>query len=159
MNKNFVETLLGAVVLIVALFFLSYSAEIGEIGKGSEGYTVHADFSQVGTLKTGDDVRISGVKVGTVSNLELRNDTYLARVYMTIDPSVQLPTDTASIVSSEGLLGGTFLALEPGASEDYLDDGGRIMYNQDAQNLEKLLGQFIFSMQENSGDTQAQAQQ
>lgn len=146
MNRNFVETLLGAVVLVIAVFFLIYSARIGDVGKGSDGYLVYAEFTDIGGLSVGDDVKISGVKVGTISKLKLESDTYLARVEMMIDPYVALPDDTASLVSSEGLLGGTFLALEPGGSEEMLEDGGRIAYNQDAQNLEKLLGQFIFSL-------------
>jgi phospholipid/cholesterol/gamma-HCH transport system substrate-binding protein len=147
MSRNFVETLLGAVVLVVAIVFLSYSTKVGEVGKGDDGYHVYANFSEIGGLRVGDDVRISGVKVGSVAALELQKDTYLAQATLNIDPSVKLPEDTASIISSEGLLGGVFLALEPGGAEEYLEEGGRITYNQDAQNLEKLLGQFIFSLQ------------
>lgn len=158
MSRNFVETLLGAVVLVVAIVFLSYSTKVGEVGKGEDGYSLYAHFSEIGGLRVGDDVRISGVKIGTISAMELLPETYLAQVKMAIDPHVKLPEDTASAVSSEGLLGGTFLALQPGGSDEYLKDGGRITYNQDAQNLEKLLGQFIFSMQDSKKDKDASVQ-
>ena len=156
MSRNFVETLLGAVVLVVAIVFLSYSTKVGDIGSTENGYNVYADFSEIGGLRVGDDVRISGVKVGSVASLALQPETYLARVTLNIEPTVKLPDDTASIISSESLLGGTFLALEPGGSEDMLADGDRIQYNQAAQNLEKLLGQFIFSLQDAKKDDQSE---
>lgn len=148
MNKNFIETLLGAIVLIVAAYFLVYSTKTGDVGTGLDGYTLHAEFSDVGALKAGSDVRIGGVKIGSVSSLSLSSETYLAKVSMVIDHEIQLPEDTASRISNESLLGGAFLALEPGAEEDMINDGGRIRYNQDAQSLEKLLGQFIFSLKD-----------
>jgi phospholipid/cholesterol/gamma-HCH transport system substrate-binding protein len=154
MNKNFVETLLGAVVLVVAVFFLIYSARIGDVSTNTSGYRVYAEFTEIGGLQQGDDVRIAGVKIGTVNKMELQKETYLARVELSINDNIELPDDTASIISSKGLLGGTFLALEPGGSEDMLEDGDRISYNQDAQNLEKLLGQFIFSLNKEGDNAQ-----
>ena len=148
MNKNFIEAILGAVVIIVACLFLIYGAKVGDIGQNKEGYVLYAEFSEIGGLKQGDDVRISGVKVGTVTDLSLQPDTYLARVGLMVNNNVKLSTDTASRVSSESLLGGAFLAVEPGASDEFLEAGGRIVYNQDAQNLETLLGQFIFSLKD-----------
>ena len=74
-------------------------------------------------------------------------DTYLARVYMNIRDGYKLPTDTAALISSESLLGGQYLALEPGADEEMIEPNGNIQYTQAPQNLEQLLGQFIFSMQ------------
>ena len=98
-------------------------------------------------------MQISGVKVGTVSNVELDQATFLARVYISIDGDTKVPTDTAALISSESLLGGKFLALEPGADEEILKDGGRIQFTQAPQNLEQLLGQFIFSMQSEDDKT------
>jgi len=99
-----------------------------------------------GGLKSGDDVTISGVKVGSIANIELDPETYLAKVYMSVDQSVELPLDTAAMISSESIMGGRFLALEPGAEEEMIQPGGRVPYTQAPQNLEQLLGQFIFSM-------------
>lgn len=146
MKRSLAETVLGAVVVIVAALFLAYSIETGDVGS-TEGYKITADFSSVGGLKPGDAVQISGVKVGTVSRVELLSDTYLARVHMTIREGYKLPTDTAALISSESLLGGLYLALEPGADEMMLENGETIQYTQAPQNLEQLLGQFIFSMQ------------
>lgn len=152
MNRSVIETILGAVVLFVSGFFLVFSYNTANIKKVS-GYEVTADFSGIGGLATGDDVQISGVKIGTVVDVELDPVTYLARVRMSIDPDIELPVDTAALISSESLLGGRYLALQPGAEEDMIEAGGRIPYTQAPQNLEQLLGQFIFSMQ-GDDDTQ-----
>lgn len=146
MKRSVIETILGAVVIVTACFFLYFSYKMGDVGQ-SGGYTVHADFSGIGGLNVGDDVQISGVKIGTVSDVSLNPQTYLARVSMSLESHVKLPTDTAALISSESLLGGRYLALEPGADEELIEDGGRIIYTQAPQNLEQLLGQFIFSMQ------------
>ncbi|MFK7839861.1 MAG: outer membrane lipid asymmetry maintenance protein MlaD [Bdellovibrionales bacterium] len=148
MKRNIVETVLGAVVLLVAGIFLAFSMRAGDVGASGGGYEINADFSGIGGLSIGDEVQISGVKVGTVSDVSLNEDTFLARVSMVVDDNLKLPTDTAALISSESLLGGKFLALEPGADEEILPPGGRIQYTQAPQNLEQLLGQFIFSMQQ-----------
>jgi phospholipid/cholesterol/gamma-HCH transport system substrate-binding protein len=146
MKRSVIETILGAVVLFVAGFFLVFSYNTANVKKVT-GYELVADFSGIGGLAVGDDVQISGVKVGSVSGVTLDPGTFLARVHLSIDNSVKVPDDTAALISSTSLLGGRYLALEPGASEDYLDNGGKIQFTQAPQNLEQLLGQFIFSMQ------------
>lgn len=155
MKRSVVETVLGAVVILVAGFFLVFSYKTGN-AKKIVGYDVIAEFAGVGGLSVGDDVTISGVKVGSVSAVELDPKTYLAEVHMSIAPSVKLPVDTAALISSQSLLGGRYLQLEPGADEEMLKPGGKIQYTQAPQNLEELLGKFIFSMQgdknKNGGD-------
>ncbi len=146
MKRSIAETVLGAIVMISAGIFLAYSINTADITT-TDGYIITADFSNVGGLKPGDSVQISGVKVGSVSDVELMQDTYLARVYMNIRDGYKLPTDTAALISSESLLGGQYLALEPGADEEMIEPNGNIQYTQAPQNLEQLLGQFIFSMQ------------
>jgi len=147
MKRSGFETILGAVVLIVAVGFLSFGAKMGNISSG-DSFRIHADFAGIGGLAIGDDVQISGVKVGAVESVSLQPENYLARVTVSIDKGINIPDDTAALISSESLLGGRFMLLEPGASEEMLTDGGRIEYTQAPQNLEQLLGQFIFSMQD-----------
>lgn len=148
MKRSVIETVLGAIVLLIAAVFLFYSYKTANV-RTIDGYKIVADFSGIGGLSIGDDVQISGVKIGSVTGVILDPETYLARVTMSIDPDVKIPEDTAALISSESLLGGKYLALEPGASEDLLSEGGRVPYTQAPQNLEQLLGQFIFSMQNN----------
>jgi phospholipid/cholesterol/gamma-HCH transport system substrate-binding protein len=145
MKRNVIETVLGAVVLLVAVVFLSFSYSSAEVGNVS-GYSVTADFSGIGGLGVGDSVQISGVRIGSVAKIELKPDDYMARITMSIDRSIQLPDDTSAFISSESLLGGKYMELQPGASDDMLEPGGHIAYTQAPQNLEQLLGKFIFSM-------------
>lgn len=151
MNRNTIETILGAIVLLVAGVFLAFSFKAGNVS-ASDGYEVTADFSGIGGLSVGDEVQISGVKVGTVSGVTLDEETFLARVSMNVNKDLKLPADTAALISSESLLGGKYMALEPGADEEMIPNGGRIQYTQAPQNLEQLLGQFIFSMQQSDDD-------
>jgi phospholipid/cholesterol/gamma-HCH transport system substrate-binding protein len=145
MKRNIIETVLGAVVLAVAGVFFVFSYSTANVGS-VDGYEITANFSGIGGLAVGDDVEISGVKVGSVSKVELDPVTYLAKVTVNVQPDVKLPSDTAALISSKSLLGGRYLSLEPGGAEDYLAPGARIEYTQAPQNLEQLLGQFIFSM-------------
>lgn len=149
MSRSVIETVLGAVVLIVAAFFLMFSYKTANVSTG-HGYELTADFAGIGGLKPGDDVQVSGVKIGSVVGVDIDQETYLARVTMNIDDRYKMPVDTAALISSESLLGGRYLALEPGADEDYMKDGGHVQFTQAPQNLEQLLGQFIFSMQNDS---------
>jgi len=146
MKRNVIETVLGAVVLGVAFLFLAFSYSSAGMGS-TDGYEVRARFSGIGGLGIGDKVVVSGVKVGQVSRIELDRDPYLADVFLDIDKQYALPDDTAAFISSESLLGGLYMQLEPGASEDMIEAGGVIEYTQAPQNLEQLLGQFIFNMQ------------
>lgn len=147
MKRNVIETVLGAVVLIVAGLFLVFSYSTANVG-AVDGYQLKARFTSTGGLGIGDDVVISGVKVGAIDKIDLDKETYLAEVYMDIDPRYQLPSDTAAFITSESLLGGRYMQLEPGAAEDIIPAGGVIQYTQAPQNIEQLLGQFIFSMQD-----------
>ena len=145
MKTSSLETVLGAIVLIVAVIFLIYSAQMGD-AEQTKGYTVNARFNQVGGLQPGDAVRVSGVKIGSVGKITLTTENYLANVAMTIDEGVKLPVDSAASIASTSLLGGTYLDISPGGDEQMLEDQGVLQYTQDAQNIEKLLGQFIFSV-------------
>ncbi len=151
MKRSVIETVLGAVVLFLAGFFLVFSYRTADIKKVS-GYEITASFSGIGGLGIGDDVRISGVKVGSVADVSLDQKNYLAVVTMSIEPSIKLPDDTAAVIASESLLGGRYMELQPGASETMLEKGGQIQYTQSPQNLEQLLGKFIFSMQSEKKD-------
>jgi phospholipid/cholesterol/gamma-HCH transport system substrate-binding protein len=147
MRRNTIETVLGGVVIVVAGFFLVFAYTSADL-KRVDGYEVTANFSSVGGLQSGSDVRISGVKVGTVTSQTLDPNTYLAVVRMTIDPSIKLPKDTVALIASESLLGGKYMSLQPGGDPDQIQPGGRIDFTQSTPGLEQLLGQVIFSMQQ-----------
>ena len=146
MRKNVIETVLGAVVLVVAGFFLAFAYASADLRK-VKGYPLTAQFSSISGLQNGADVRISGVRVGSVVGLTLDPASYLAVVHMSIDPSIQLPRDTVALVASESMLGGKYLALEPGGDPEHLPPDGRVEYTQSTPGFEQLLGQVIFSLQ------------
>jgi phospholipid/cholesterol/gamma-HCH transport system substrate-binding protein len=156
MKRNVVETVLGAVVLLVAIVFLGFSYSSANVGD-VDGYPITADFSGIGGLGIGDSVQISGVKIGTIAKIELKKEDYMARVTMNVDDSIKLPDDTSAFISSESLLGGKYMELQPGSSEEMLGKNGHIEYTQAPQNLEQLLGKFIFSMDSKKGGEDAAA--
>lgn len=148
MKRNIVETILGAVVLVVAAGFLTFFYKTTDI-KPSSGYEITAAFSKIDGLETGSAVKISGVKVGQVVDFALNENNFRAIVKMNIKNGIKIPLDTAAIIASEGLLGGKFLSLEPGSDEEILEPGDQIEFTQSTPGLEQLLGQVIFSMQNN----------
>jgi phospholipid/cholesterol/gamma-HCH transport system substrate-binding protein len=144
MHRNLIETLLGAVVLGVAGLFLAFAYTTADLGR-TGGYEVEAEFTTIGGLKVGNDVRMAGIKIGSVVRQELDPQTYLARVTLSVDPSIELPADTSATIASEGLLGGNYVDLAPGGDPTMLKPGGRIQYTQDPVDMVQLLGKFIFS--------------
>lgn len=159
MQRNIVETVLGAVVLLVAGAFVVFFMRTADVGAGgADGYTLTASFSKVDGLQKGADVRVSGIKVGRVTDFRLDPRNYTALVTMSIDKSVSLPRDTAAVVASAGLLDGKFMTLEPGSDEEMIPPGGRIEYTQASASLEQLLGQVIFSLtKKDDGEAKAAA--
>lgn len=151
MERNVVETIMGAVVLLVAAVFVVIAYQSGNVSTAKNGYNVTASFKQLGAINIGNDVRISGIKVGSVINQRLDPKTYLAVVTMNINGDIKLPTDSSAAIVSDGLLGGKYIELEPGADETYLKDGGVIHYTQDAVNFEQLIGKFAFGSVSGSG--------
>ncbi|MGF1630066.1 MAG: outer membrane lipid asymmetry maintenance protein MlaD [Kiloniellaceae bacterium] len=149
MRRNMIETVMGGVVILVAVAFVVFAfRSAGLSNAGREGYTVTVEFSDASGLNAGTDVRVAGVKVGTVVAQRLNPDTYFAEVTLGISESVRLPSDSSARIIPDGLLGGNYVALEPGGDEDYIADGGKILYAQGSVNVVDLLGRFIFSAAE-----------
>lgn len=143
MRGQWTETIAGALVLAAAAAFVVYLMSVGEIGAQAAGYKVNARFGQVGTLAEGADVRVSGVRVGRVTRVTLDPQTYFARTEMTVDPAVKLPSDSSAKITSDGLLGGAHVSIEPGGAEDMIKPGGEITNTQGAVDLFGLIGQVI----------------
>ena len=134
----------GAVVILAAGVFLAYAlGQAGGIGKGAGGYDVSAQFGDVGSLAAGADVRVAGVKVGSVSKIELDPKNYLARTTMTIQPQIKLPSDSTVKITSDGLLGGQHISVAPGGASDDMKAGSEFQNAQGAVDLFGLIGQAI----------------
>lgn len=143
-RRNLAEVLTGAVVLIVAAGFLGYA--VAHSGRTtSSGYKLTARFDNIAGLGPGADVRIGGVKVGSVTDERLDPENFQAVVGLSVQNGVKLPKDTAAVITSESLLGGKYLALQPGGEQAVLQPGQSITITQSAVNIEELLGKFIFS--------------
>lgn len=144
MSRSIVETVLGAVVLIVAFGFLGWAYTNSSAGDPG-GYQLKAQFDRVDGLDVGADVRISGIKIGRVLSQAIDPITYRAQVEFSVSNTIELPSDTSAAIVSTGLLGGKYLALVPGAEDIMLSDGEEVAFTQSSVNLEDLIGQFIFS--------------
>ena len=112
--------------------------------KGVSGYEVRANFFKVGGLTAGSDVRINGIKVGTVSSSTLDTKTFEAVVLMSISPEVKLPVDTIAGIGSEGIVGGKYVRLEPGSAGEFVEAGGALKKTKDYRSLEDQVGEIIF---------------
>ena len=159
MSRNVIETVMGAVVLVVAagVVALAYNSSSK---RPMEGYTINAPFESATGLSSGSDVRVGGIKVGVVSDMKLDPKTYQAIVSMQIGSETKLPKDSSAAIVSDGLLGSKFVAIEPGGDEQFLAEGGKIHFTQPSVSLETLIGKFMFSgggVDDDKGKPQAAA--
>lgn len=144
-RRSIVEVLTGAVVLLVAAGFLVYA--VAHSGRTAlSGYTLYAKFDHIDGLGIGADVRLAGVTVGSVNQERIDPKSFQAVVALSVRGDIKLPKDSAAIVTSESLLGGKYLSLQPGGDETVLQPGQTITITQSSVSIEELLGKFIFSM-------------
>lgn len=149
MRDQIAEILVGAVVLAVAGVFLAYSLTAANRSVGG-GYPLAVRFGSVDGLASGADVRVSGVKVGSVSGIRLDPTTYSAVVDFTVSQNVQIPADSSASLKNEGLLGGVYLAIEPGGAEEVLAAGSELEFGQGAIDVIRLLSEFVTGSRNNN---------
>ena len=143
-RHNPAELGVGAVVLVIAGAFLVFAIANTGQGFGIASYPLHAVFDHVDGLAPGADVRIAGVKIGSITGIKLDPKTYLADVHFTVDKGIQLTDDSSATVSTDGLLGGKYLALATGGDDKILKPGGEITITQGSLNMESLIGKYLF---------------
>ena len=143
-QHSFAEIATGAVVLLVAGGFLVFAVANTGRHLGAAGYNLNAAFDHVDGLSPGADVRIAGVKIGSVNSIQFDPKTYQADVNFSVAKAVSLTTDSSATVSTDGLLGGKYLALATGGENKNLAPGGTITITQGSVNLEALIGKYIF---------------
>lgn len=145
MAENKSELLVGALVICVAAGFLTYaSRSVGAIGS-SQGYELTASFRSAQGITVGTDVRMAGVKIGSVVGLDLNPQTFRADADITVADGVELPDDSSIIIASEGLLGGNFVEIQPGGSAFNFEPGDQIENTQGSISLIELLSKFVGS--------------
>ncbi|MEL7481298.1 MAG: outer membrane lipid asymmetry maintenance protein MlaD [Pseudomonadota bacterium] len=153
MRESVFETLIGFAVLIAAGFFMWFALDRGgDSQAGSERYNVSARFNNVSGIDRGADVRLAGVKVGIVTDIAADFDRFEAKLNFAVDSALDLPDDTDARVTSDGLLGGAYIALEPGGSFDNIpkDGTGEIIYTRGSVDLLTLVGSFASSLGDES---------
>ena len=143
-QNNYFEIIVGTFVLLCAGFFFFSSFKSAKI-KTNHGYHLTAKFDDASGIEAGGDVKISGIKIGTVDNNTLDPKTFRALLVFSVSNDVKLPTDSSAKIVSSGLLGEKYLAITPGADEEILKDGEEITFTQSSVNFEQLLGKFMFN--------------
>ena len=143
LKRSTLEIVMGLVVLVGAGIFSALVYQASDI-KSADGYLLHAEFGTTGGLSVGDEVRLSGIKVGQIVGQSLDPVTYAARIDMRIDETVKLPSDSSARITAASLLGGNFLELLPGAGEDLMPEGTIIFDTRDPVSLSDLLGKIVF---------------
>lgn len=155
MAENLTEVLTGAGVLAAALGFLVYASGGEGLTRAGDSYPLTASFRSVEGITVGTDVRMAGVKVGTVTDLKLNPKTFFADARVTVQNGVAVPDDSTIVIASEGLLGGAFVEILPGGSPTDLAPGAEIEDTQGAVSVISLLMKFVGAAA--GGDTQTTA--
>jgi phospholipid/cholesterol/gamma-HCH transport system substrate-binding protein len=141
-----VQVWVGVFVLIgmVSLWVLAMKVSNISTFTNAQGYVLTLDFSNIGGLKVRSPVTMAGVVIGRVSQINLDKQTYEAQVQIKIEDQYNnIPEDTSASIYTAGLLGEQYISLEPGGSDAFLKDGGKIKLTQSAVVLEQLIGQFL----------------
>lgn len=157
LREHLAEALTGLAVVLVAAWFVAFAWNRTGRGAGTGGYSVTANFPNVTGVSVGTDVRVAGMKVGAVTAQALDPQSWQAKLTLELDPAVKLPTDTSAAITSEGLLGSSFIALAPGGETTMLRAGDQITETQGATDLMGLVGSFINRGGGGSGDAAAPA--
>ena len=139
---------MGIVVIFVAAFFLYFAYQVSDL-QVVKGYDINARFLKVGGLNVGSDVRINGIKVGTVIAQNLDPEDYVADVKLSISSNIQLPKDSVFSSVSDGLVGNKFIKIEPGKSKEFLQNGDTVANTKDFKTLEDMVGEIIFMVTDN----------
>ena len=137
------EIMAGAGVLALALGFAVFAGQGLGMRAESGTYPLRASFRSIQGISVGADVKLAGVKIGTITTLVLNPDTFMADTKIAVDKAIQLPTDSAMVISQDGLLGGSYVEILPGGMPEVLAPGDEIEDTQGAVSLINLLLKFV----------------
>ena len=143
MTQNKTEVLVGGAVLAVAIGFLAFAAQVTGLSSGAGSYPLTASFRSLEGVNVGTDVRLAGVKIGSVQSVTLNKQTYRADTVISVNEGIEIPDDSAITIASEGLLGGNFVEIVPGGSPFMFDPSSEIEDTQSAVSLVSLLLKFV----------------
>ncbi|MGE3303947.1 MAG: outer membrane lipid asymmetry maintenance protein MlaD [Hyphomonadaceae bacterium] len=152
MKEQTAETIVGALVAIVAGAFLAFAVARAGGAETQGGYPIIARFNRVDGISVGSDVRMSGVKVGAVSAVSLDPNSYMAQITFSVDQKYKVPEDSTAKISSDGLLGGAYVSIEAGGAEAMLKPNGEIAQTQGSVDLLTTLVSAMSNMGSGNGD-------
>jgi len=150
-RENIGEALVGLFVIVFAAWFVSFAWATTGGGIKEGAIHVTALFPNSTGINVGSEVRVAGMKIGTVTDQKLDAQSYQVKTVLALDPTVKMPADSSAAITSEGILGQTFIALIPGGDTVPLKDGDTIADTQGSIDMMSMIGQFI----NKSGDTKA----
>lgn len=145
MSNSKIETAVGGIVLLAAIGFILYVANATNSVGGNSGLTLKASFRSADGITAGTDVRMAGVKIGTVTDMRLDPESFRAEVKFSLRENLKIPDDSGVAVSQDGLLGGSFVEIIPGGSEFKLQEGEEFLDTQGSVSLVSLLLKFVSS--------------
>lgn len=145
MSNSKIETTVGALVLLLAIGFLVYLLNSTNLINNNDGLNLKASFRSADGITTGTDVRMAGVKIGSVTGMRLDPESFRAEVLFSLRNDLKIPDDSGVAVSQDGLLGGSFVEIIPGGSEFELQDGAEFLDTQGSVSLVSLLLKFVSS--------------
>ncbi|WP_250311600.1 outer membrane lipid asymmetry maintenance protein MlaD [Rickettsia endosymbiont of Oedothorax gibbosus] len=145
MKQNVIETLVGFIVIVVAIGFFIFAYKIGNSSRVESGYMLKANFQNAEGIVRGSDVMLAGVKIGSVIDITLDKTSFFALLTICINNDIKLPKDTSIAIVTGGILGSRYISVTPGSSEENLAIGEQIKYTQSAVNIESLIGKLIYS--------------
>jgi len=144
MSNNVIETFIGALVIVVAGFFLHFAYKTTDINLDQDSYYLIAKFDKADGISLGGDVKIGGVKIGKIYDISLDEKSYMAIVTVAVKESIKLPLDSSAEIISSGLIGDKYISLTPGSDDEFLGNNDIIQFTQSSISIESLIGKFIF---------------
>ena len=144
MNKINIEFVLGFLILIISIISIFYYSSKINLFNKIENFQINSSFFDIGNTNIGNDVKINGVKVGEVLNIQLDQETYMAVITSSVDKSIQIPDDSVFKISNNGFIGSSYIEIQLGNSEELLNNNDYSINNIDAVSLEEIINNFIF---------------
>jgi phospholipid/cholesterol/gamma-HCH transport system substrate-binding protein len=144
MSRSYLETIVGALVISIALYFVFVLYKSNSMNKvDEEQYTISALFQKIDGIKIGSEVKIAGVKIGSILDSSLDTNSYQAKLTMGIDKKIEIPIDSTAQIVSNGLLGDKYIEIVPGSDSEKVAHGGVLEYTQSSLNIENLINKFV----------------
>ncbi len=145
-KKEALETIVGSLIILLAIYFAYYAYNMTSSTSNADSYNIKAKFANIDGINVGSDIKIAGIKIGTVSKQDLDNTTFEALLTLNIKDDYKIPTDTSAEIIGNGLLGDKYISLSPGSDDSVLQNNDFISFTQSSISIEKLVGKFMFGI-------------